>query len=365
MQAKIEPNPRIRSSLYYNERKVIEGKAVRIGAENFLKGAAQLSHKDLLSRFRQRSSFNDHHAGYGIHFALKFGKMEEIGTERLVNVANRYMTEMGFEDQPYVVYQHHDAGHTHMHIVACGIRADGNWIRLEPKDYHASKTLCRKLEREFSLERSIRAVAADQPMFAVDHAQQVKYGEPGLKRRMSDVLNTVVDHYKYTSLDELNAILKQYNVEANPGLPKSHLRKVGGLLYHALDEDGDRVGVPIKASHFLLKPTLSRLEEKFEQNMALRETDGQRIDTAIQWTLAGRAPTWAGFVESLEQEGIDVVLSKKQDKSEQIFFVDHIKKTVFHGDGLGENYSAPALRNRCVPEEQLVPRQEQDLSLKI
>jgi hypothetical protein len=351
MRAKIEPNEHIRISLLYNEQKAVEGKAVRIAAENFLKDSGWLTHKEILDRFRQRSSFNDRHRDYGVHFMLNFGKVEKLGPGRLTEITGRYMCDMGFEDQPYVVYQHHDAGHTHVHIVACGVRADGSWCYLRPRNYLESHAICRKLEKEFSLEKSIRSTVADQPEFAVDHAQKVKYGEPGLKRSMSDVLNTVVDHYRYTSLDELNAILRQYNVEANPGLPESRLRKVGGLLYHALDDDGVRVGMPIKASLFHLKPTLPRIEQKMEENRSQRESERERIHTAIEWALAGRPPTWTGFLKDLEKEGIAVVASKRSEGGEGLFFVDHITKAAFSGESLGSAFGSEAIRNKCVQEE--------------
>ena len=154
-------------------------------------------------------------------------------------------------------------------------------------------------------------------------------GNEGLTRAVSDVLNTVVEHYNYTSLDELNAVLSQYNVVANPGKEGSRLRETGGLLYHALDSDGHRVGTPLKASSFLLKPTLKNLEQKFEQNQAQRETSREHLAAAIEWALAGRTPDWAGFKESLEKEGIAVVFDRDKGGDDRVFFVDHSGRASF------------------------------------
>ncbi|HLZ86465.1 MAG TPA: relaxase/mobilization nuclease domain-containing protein [Puia sp.] len=365
MLPKIEPNRQIRVSLRYNEKKVKEGSAERIGAENFLKDYDRLTKEDILTRFRQRSSFNERLHDYGVHFSLNFGKQERLDNTKLVDIAGRYMNAMGFEDQPYVVYRHSDAGHTHLHIVATTVRADGSWIRLEPRHYRASYALSRELEQQFALEKNQRTAPAEQFRFAVDHAQKVKYGEPGLQRAISDVLNTVVDQYRYTSLDEFNAILKQYNVAANAGQENSRLHKVGGLLYHALDEEGKRIGAPIKASRFLIKPTLKHLEQNFSENKQLRESSRERLHTAIEWALAGRAPNWPQFTASLEKDGIAVVLNKNDDGKERIFFVDHVEKCAFAGERLGANHDLPALRNRCAVEEQvqqqLSPEQQQKL----
>jgi relaxase-like protein len=357
MRPKVTPNVNILGVINYNEQKVTHGKAERIGSENFLKDFDQLTKKDIIDRFRQRTSLNELFHDDGFHISLNFGKKEVIGKERLVQIADRFMAGMGMGDQPYVTYQHHDAGHTHTHIVATAARADGTRIHFDPPGLHRSHILCRQLEKEFTLEPSRHVSKDDEPQFTVNHALKVVYGEPGLKRSISDVLNTVFDHYRYTSLDEYNAILKQYNVTANPGLEGSYLHRVGGLLYHALDEGGNRIGVPIKASLFLLKPTLKNLVQRFEHNQSLRESSRERVSMAIDWALTGREPDWESFRKDLEKKGIAVVTGKGIDGKEQLFFVDHIEKSGFSASGLGSDYSFESLRNKCIPEEH--PRQGQ------
>src|SRR6185437_2551204 len=239
------------------------------------------------------------------------------------------------------------------YIVATSVKANGDRTDLRLRDYVKSVILCKQLEKEFGLERLMGVIEEQKQEFAIDHAQKVVYGEPGLKRAISDVLNTVVDHYNYTSLDELNAILKQYNVTANPGEEGSRLNKVGGLLYHAIHSNGSRVGVPIKASLFLLKPTLKNLEQRFTQNQAQRETHREQLSTAIEWALAGRAPNWEKLREDLEKKGIIMVINTEKDKTHRMFFVDHGNKCDFEGKNLGSGYALDELKNRCTSEERI------------
>ena len=86
------------------------------------------------------------------------------------------------------------------------------------------------------------------------------------KRAIQNVLDDVINQYKYSSLAELNAVLKQYNVMADRGTEDSIIYQKKGLYYRALDDNGNKIGVPIKASLFHQKPTLSFLEQKFELN---------------------------------------------------------------------------------------------------
>lgn len=353
MQAKITPVRSILKALRYNEQKVAQGKAERIHAENFLTDHDRLTKADILERFRQRSTFNEHMKDDGFHISLNYGKKEDLDNKTLSQLCNRYNAGMRLEDQPNVGYKHNDAGHTHVHIVATSVKANGDRIDLHPRDYVNSVILCKQLEKEFSLEKLIGVTDDQKEEFSVDHAQKVVYGEPGLKRAISNVLNTVVDHYNYTSLNELNAILRQYNVTANPGEEGSRLNKVGGLLYQAIDSDGARIGVPIKASLFLLKPTLKNLEQRFTKNQTQRETHRERLSTAIEWALAGRTPTWERLREDLEKKGIDMITNNGKDDTLRIFFIDHLEKCAFEGKNLGAGYTLDDLRTRCAPEERV------------
>jgi len=56
-----------------------------------------------------------------------------LNKEKLCAIAEAYMKGIGFEKQPYLIYQRQDAGHLHIHIVSTNIQRDGskiemNWI---------------------------------------------------------------------------------------------------------------------------------------------------------------------------------------------------------------------------------------------
>jgi Relaxase/Mobilisation nuclease domain len=364
--AKISTHASIHIPLRYNELKVAEGKAECIGAENFLKSANQLSIQDKMDRFGQRSSLNEMVIKNCVHISLSFGKSDNLDNERMTVIGDRFMERMHFKDQPYTIYRHYDAGHPHIHIVATTIQADGSKIHLHPKHLRESIAICRELESEFSLQPNRRSTTEDLPTFQVQQAQKVVYGEPDLKRQVSDVLNTVVDHYQYTSMDEFNAILREYNVTANRGSEHSMLQKVGGLYYHVLNEGGEKIGVPLKAGEFLLKPTLHRLEEHFALSQSQREASRERLHAVIDWSLAGQAPDWNRWREDLERDGISVVVSKsKTDSEEHLYFIDHRTKSAFSAESLAPHYTLHAIRERCRPEERLVQEEIPSQRLKI
>lgn len=346
----------------YNEQKVTGEKAELLLAENFIKDLSELSHNDKLERFNQRISLNGLSDFKAVHISINFSTGDEIMNDQMRQIARRYMEKIGFDVQPYLVYRHYDSGHPHLHIVTTNIRADGGQITISNSDVHNSIQLIKEFEIEYSLKKRKAIDPADEEKYEVRQAQRVVHGQHPLKRSISDVLNTVIDHYKYTNLVELNAILRLYNVKADRGKETSQVYQNRGLLYHAIDERGVQVGKSIKASDFLLKPTLANLEERFTLNQSLQNENQQRVMTAIDWALAGEQGGWSRLRKALEDARIAMVVQADgKGGREGVFFVDHATKCVFAGETLGSLYLLEAIRNRCGQES---ASQEESESLR-
>jgi hypothetical protein len=185
----------------------------------------------------------------------------------------------------------------------------------------------------------------------------VQYGRTETKRAITNVLDVVLDKYHYTSLPELNAVLRQYNIVADRGSENSKIFKGGGLVYRILDEDGKLVGVPIKASDFYQKPTLKFLEEKYAPNEAKRQPFKSRIRNEIDKAFVGKTLPLDALVNQLEKKGIHTCLrGYGAGLIYGITFVDHQTKCVFNGSTLGKQYSAKAIQERCL--SQTIGRQD-------
>ena len=133
----------------------------------------------------------------------------------------------------------------------------------------SQKKLAKSLELEYNLVRAEskgNQQNKSKNSAAFEHrivsASKVQYGKMETKRAIQNVLDVVINQYKYSSLAELNAVLKQYNVMADRGTENSIVYQKKGLYYRVLDESGNKIGVPVKASLFHQKPTLSFLGAK-------------------------------------------------------------------------------------------------------
>ncbi len=153
--------------------------------------------------------------------------------------------------------------------------------------------------------------------------------------------------YKFTSLPEFNAALKQFNVIADRGKEEGRIYKNRGLVYRILDADGNKVGVPIKASSIGCKPILDNLEKKFIANENVKEGLKPFVIIKLDDCLSQSPSTMKELMEQLNQKNIYTLL--RQNAEGRLFgitFVDNQNKVVFNGSDLGKGYSSAALQSR-------------------
>jgi hypothetical protein len=333
----------------YNENKVKEGVAECISAANYPNDADKLSFKNKLNRLLNQAALNTNVSRNSVHVSLNFDPSETFSKEKLEAIANTYMERIGFGNQPYLVYQHHDAGHPHIHIVSIKVREDGSRIDTQNIGKNQSENARKEIEKEFGLVKAEGSRQIKQYQLKPLNAEKIQYGKSETKRGILNVLNEVLHSYKYASIPELNAVLKQFNVMADRGSENSRIYKTNGLTYRLLDAKGNKVGVPIKASDFYNKPTLKFLNERFEVNEKERQPHKVRVKNTIDLLLIKQSGIGLnGLIIGLEKESIQTVLRQNQEGIIYgITYIDHRTKSVFNGSALGKQYSANGLEERC------------------
>jgi len=348
MVAKITVPNSIRRALNYNEQKMKEGKAECIYAHHFLKEAEQLNFYEKLGRFQSLIDLNKRATTNTVHISLNFGLGEKIERNKLAEIASAYMEKIGFGKQPYLVYHHLDAGHPHIHIVSTNIRKDGKRISLHNIGRNQSNTARKELEEAFNLQKAEAQGKAEVEEIRPVSAQKLAYGKSATKRGITNVLDAVLPRYKYGSLAELNAILKLYNLTADRGKEDGIIYQKRGLIYRVLDEKGNKIGVPIKASCIYSKPTLSYLEKQFKENEILKQEFRKSLKTSIDWIMIKPPKSLQAFKQALEKEKISLVI--RQNDNGIVYgltYVDHDTKCVFNGSDIGKEYSAKAILEKC------------------
>jgi hypothetical protein len=342
MVAKIKSGKSLIGALNYNENKVKAGKAELIASSGYAKNYDMLTFYDKLFRLKDLAERNIRTRTNTLHLSLNFDLTEKLDTEKLVTIADEYMKGIGFENQPYLIYKHFDAGHPHIHIVSTNIEADGKRISLHNIGELKSEPARKAIEIDFGLVQASSKKTSQEQIENLK-IKPLEYGKTDTKRGITNIVNAVVKSYKFTSLPELNAILGQYNVLADKGTKESVMFNNGGLQYWALDVNGKKIGVPIKASSIYLKPTLKLLEGRFQLNEYLRKPFKEKLKAKID-KVRSQAISIEQFKNDLKKADVTVVIRQNNDgRIYGISYLDNLNKAIFNGSDLGKSYSAASI----------------------
>ena len=350
MVAVINTGHSLRSVFHYNENKVSAGTAVCIGEGNYPVDIEKMTPAFKINLFLKQLELNENVKRNSVHVSLNFDPSEtELSKEKLMEIAQTYMQKIGFGSQPYLVYQHYDAGHPHIHIVSIKVKADGKRIDMQNIGRNQSETARKEIETTFNLIKAeSKKNSLDLNLLPVN-IHKVKYGASDSKKAVANILNFVIPNYKFTTIGELNAVLNLYNITAEKGGEDSKMFLHRGLMYQMLDDNKKPVGVPIKASSFYFKPTLKNLELKFADNKTTRIPNIQRIKNTVDLVFFRSSKTTLKDLEKeLLKEGIAIVYRKNTaGLLYGITYVDHTTKCSCNGSALGLAYSAKAIQERC------------------
>lgn len=348
MVAKVNSGQNILGLLNYNENKVKAGVAKCIHENMFGCNVERLSFYDKLKTFQSFITRNHRTTTKAVHISLNFDPSEKLTKDTLNAIASQYMDKIGFGNQPYLVYQHFDAAHPHIHIVTTNIQRDGKRISLYNIGRNQSEAARKELEEQFGLVKAQGRNKSQSQLVDAKDVNQAVYGKLETKRTISNAVRFITRSYRYTSIHELNALLKRYNVVADMGKEGSQMNKKKGLMYRLIDAQGKKVGVGIKASSIYGKPTLNYLEKQFKLNAILRRQHKPRLITCIDQAFGNRQTiSKAMFLQLLSKERIFVLFHKNDEgRIYGITFIDNKTRVVFNGSDLGKAYGAKSITER-------------------
>lgn len=335
---------RLHDALNYNEQKVAKGVATLLDASGYLRKGPDLNFYHKLEGLQLRNSLNERANSHTIHISLNFSPGDrKLDESTLKSIARDYMQGIGFEGQPYLVYQHRDAGHPHLHIVSTTIRKDGSRIPTHNLGRDQSSRTREALEQTYKLlPAKGRIVAA--PSLSLFTPATAQYGKEETRAAIARVVAYVFRQYAVSSLHQYNAALRQFDVVADSGKEDSRIYRHGGLVYRLLGEKGGKTGVPIKASILPGKPTLAALQQKFAAAGRQKEWAKPALRGKVDRAML-KCSDLSQLKDRLATAGVFVLPHVGATGSLYgITFLDNRSRTVFNGSELGKEYSAAALQ---------------------
>lgn len=289
-----------------------------------------------------------------LHISLNPDPADKVSDAQFVKMAQEYMERLGYGEQPYIVFKHTDIERTHIHIVSTCVDRYGKKI---PDNYEKlrSMEICRALEQKYNLVSATeKQRTGNEQVF-----RPVDYRAGDVKSQIASVVRHLPKYYGYTSLGAYNALLSLFNITAEEVKGELHGQPKNGLVYFALNEQGEKGSNPFKASLFGKQAGLDELQNQFATAREKMKADPIRavLKSTIEVAMH-TATNEADFKKQLLEQGINTVVRRNDEgRIYGMTFIDHESRTVWNGSALGKNLSANVF-NDWWNEQAIGQRQE-------
>ena len=336
MIAKISATENLGGALGYNFKKVEKGEAnILLAAELYQSKEGRYTMEDVLADMEALIPKNCRTKKTVFHCSLNPHPDEKLSDEQLTQIAKEYMEALGYGNQPYIVFKHNDIAREHIHIVS--LRIDGEGKKINDKfEKRRSKQITDTLERKYDLIPSSKV--ADK---AVEETPKIDITRGNIKEQGASVVRTVLKHYRFCSLGELNAILSAYNLAVEEVKTEFRGKKYDGLVYVPTDDKGNKAGTPIHASDIGRGVGYTAVQNRMQKSKQNVKLLIPTVRNKVLQTMCTSPNTEKELRQRLEEQGLRVVIRKNESgRIYGITFIDDEQGVALNGSRLGKGYAA-------------------------
>ena len=338
MIAKISATENLGGALGYNFKKVRHNEA-SVLCVNDLREAFEGTYRmdKVLSDMQKAIPEKRRTKKTVFHCSLNPHPDEKLSDELLAQIAKEYMEALGYGKQPYIVFKHNDIAREHIHIVS--LRVDSNRRKINDKfEGKRSKLITDALERKYNLIPSAKVSEK-----AVSETPKVDTTKGNIKEQVASVVRTVLKHYRFCSLGELNAILSRYHLTVEEVKTEFRGKKYDGLVYVPTDDKGDKVSTPIHASDIGRGVGYTVLQNKIQKSKQGIKPLIPAVREKVLHVMRTSPQTEEALRQRLEEQGLQTVVRKNESgRIYGITFIDDKEGVALNGSRLGKGYAANA-----------------------
>uniref|UniRef100_UPI003562C0EE conjugal transfer protein MobB n=1 Tax=Mariniphaga sediminis TaxID=1628158 RepID=UPI003562C0EE len=261
---------------------------------------------------------------------------DNLTDDRLADIGSEYLQQMGYGAQPYLIFKHSDIGREHIHIVSLQVDSEGKKIN-DSKRNLRSVAATEKLEKKYGLRCAKEQKQLEQWQF-----KPVDVAKGDLKKQIASVIKPAVVLYRFQTMGEYRALLSLYSIGVEEVQGTRSGKPYRGLLYSALDVEGNKAGTPIKSSAFGKTVGFTALEERMKRSTILIKEKGYR--ERLRPLVAGVMRETGNATElhqKLQEKNVDLYLRRNNTgRITGVTFIDHQTRCVLNGSRLGKEFSA-------------------------
>lgn len=162
-----------------------------------------------------------------------------------------------------------------------------------------------------------------------------------IKEQVAETLLSVLKHYEFCSLGELNAILSVYNLAVEEVKTEFRGKKYEGLVYVPTDDKGDKVSTPIHASDIGRGVGYTAVQNRMQRSKQAIKPLIPTIRNKVLQAMRTSPQTEKELRSRLEEQVLRVVIRKNESRRIYgITFIDDNEGIALNGSRLGKGYSA-------------------------
>ncbi len=326
MIAKISTGSCVTGMVNYNHSKLSQikneqQKGILLGTNNI--------HSDafiaIVAAISNANSRNNNVSKPNIHISLSFHKDDILDNETIYKIAEDYLKDLGYSEQPYAVYRHFDKEHPHLHIVSSQISMDGKKIN-DSYIKRRSYKITRQLEEKYQITKAVgKNEIFDKKDLSKAINEHLEEGKHSLFAIMKRILSDVLEK-KPTDEKQFDRLLEEFQlirtiIYNEDNTPKGHYFDLRPIEY--INDEIDY----LKESHRIqgseLDPIFSfqniqniLLNNKIEKEKLLRNMMG-RVYFVINPILKGyrdlqNKEKLSDLITNLKKKGIELEVKRSQ-----------------------------------------------------
>jgi hypothetical protein len=212
--------------------------------------------KELIQQFNEVRYLNPKLSKPVLHASLSFAHSDQLSNQDKIDIGKQMAKDFGFENNQYVVIEHSDRQHQHLHIVANRVGYDAKTVS-DSNNYKRMANFCRTMERKHQLEQVL------SPRKFLSKEERILPRQDIRKEALKEAIAKFLKQSTTIKEFQNKITAKGYEVELGRGIAFTDAQ--------AVRFKGSQVGYP-----------LLKIEKQLAQNRQMQQEEQQKPSLAQQ-----------------------------------------------------------------------------------
>jgi hypothetical protein len=212
--------------------------------------------KELIQQFNEVRYLNPKLSKPVLHASLSFAHSDQLSSQDKIDIGKQMAKDFGFENNQYVVIEHSDRQHQHLHIVANRVGYDAKTVS-DSNSYKRMANFCRTMERKHQLEQVL------SPRKFLSKEERILPRQDIRKEALKEAIAKFLKQSTTMKEFQNKITAKGYEVELGRGIAFTDAQ--------AVRFKGSQVGYP-----------LLKIEQQLAQNRQMQQEEQQKPSLAQQ-----------------------------------------------------------------------------------